>query len=59
MSYEQTNVYISNESVVWVQGTIVNENLPQKDCVVVVVDGDEHEESEKHPNQGSSFTVPV
>nr|CCA19817.1 myosinlike protein putative [Albugo laibachii Nc14] len=58
MSYEQTNVYISNESVVWVQGTIVNENLPQKDCVVVVVDGDEHEESEKHPNQGSSFTVP-
>lgn len=59
MSYEQTNVYISNENVVWAEGTIVNDSLPQKDCVTVVVDGDEMEEAEKHPIQGSSFTVPV
>ncbi|CCI45955.1 unnamed protein product [Albugo candida] len=58
MSYEQTNVYISNENVVWAEGTIVNDSVPQKDCVTVVVDGDELEESEKHPIQGSSFTVP-
>ncbi|DBA00581.1 TPA: hypothetical protein N0F65_007710 [Lagenidium giganteum] len=58
MSSEQTKVYVPDPNVSWVEATVTKGHLTNDKTVEVVIDGDEHEESDKHPEAGSSRTIP-